>query len=586
MSRSKRALVRARALENDGRHFWVWLSFLIVVAALALAAPAFAAKEIIRGNAGEPKSLDPHRATGTWENNVIGDMLLGLYTEAADAEPILGAADDAQTSADGLRWTFRIRPHTWSDGKPVVAGDFVFAMRRILDPKFAAEYREILYPIKNALKVSTGAVALDQLGVSAPDEKTLIIDLEHPAPYLPQLLTHYTTYPLPQHVVEKHQSDWIKPGKIVTNGPFMLLEWRPHDHITLVKNPKFYDAANVKLDRVVYLPIEDDLAALRRYRAGEIDLQERWPLTEHKWLSRNIPNEARKFTYLSTAYTTFNMTKKPFNDVRVRKAMALTIDRQRLQNEVFFGAFGKEAVSFLPPGLAGVSNTNEVFYAKMPMEARVEEAKKLLAAAGYGPNNPLKFGYNFINFPDARRSAVAIQSMMSNIGVTMELLPAEPKVHYDLLKTKSYEAANAAWVFDFSDAKNILYLFESTTMQQNYPGYNNPEFDSLIKRSDQEPDAAKRGQMLDQANALLLRDLPAAPTFHQYQRTLVKPYVLNFVENPRTIFRSRWMDIGDKPGPAGTASGTDGGAQASEGGFWSWLGSWFSWEAWQKWWNS
>jgi oligopeptide transport system substrate-binding protein len=366
----------------------------------------------------------------------------------------------------------------------------------------------------------------------------------------------------------------------------MLLEWRPHDHITLVKNPKFYDAANVKLDRVVYLPIEDDLAALRRYRAGEIDLQERWPLTEHKWLSQNIPNEARKFTYLSIAYTTFNMTKKPFNDIRVRKAVALTIDRQRLQNEVFFGAFGKEAVSFLPPGLAGVSNTNEVFYAKMPMEARIEEAKKLLAAAGYGPNNPLKFSYNFINFPDARRAAVAIQSMMSKVGATMELLPAEPKIHYDLLKTKNYEAANAGWVFDYSDAKNFLYLFESTTLQQNYAGYNNPEFDSLMQRADAEPDVAKRGQLLDEANALLLRDLPAAPTFHQYQRMLVKPYVLNFVENPRIIFRARWLDIGDKPGPAGTAKGTDGGAQASEGGFWSWLGSWFSWEAWQKWWNS
>jgi len=586
MSRSHRARGRARAVEIDVRDIWTWLSFLIVFAALAFATVAHAEKELVRGNAGEPKSLDPHRATGTWENNVIGDMMMGLYTEAADAEPILGAADDAQTSADGLRWTFRIRPHTWSDGKPVVAGDFVFAMRRILDPKFAAEYREILYPIKNALKVSNGTAPVDQLGVSAPDEKTLIIDLENPAPYLPQLLTHYTTYPLPQHVVEKHQSDWIKPGKIVTNGPFMLLAWRPHDHITLVKNPKFYDAANVKLDRVTFLPIEDDLTALRRYRAGELDIQERWPLTEQKWLKTNIPNEARSFIYLSVTYTTFNITKKPFNDIRVRKAIAQAIDRHRIGKEVFFDSYGKEAFSFLPPGLAGVEHSAQVPYAQMSMEERVEDSKKLLAAAGYGPNNPLKFTYNFIGFPDAKRSAIAIQEMMRKIGVTMELLAAEPKVHYDLLKTKSYEAANAAWVFDYSDAKNILYLFESTTDQQNYPGYKNPEFDQLMKSADSEPDSVKRAKLLGQANALLMRDLPAAPVFHQYQRTLVKPYVLGFVENPRTIFRSRWMDIGDKSGPAGTAKGTDGGAQASESGFWSWLGSWFSWEAWQKWWNS
>ncbi len=586
MSRSHRAVARARAQQNDLRHLWVWLSFLILFAVLAFAPLAHAAKELIRGNAGEPKSLDPHRATGTWENNVIGDMMMGLYTESADATPILGAADDAKTSPDGLRWTFHIRPHTWSDGKPVVAGDFVFAMRRILDPNFAAEYREILYPIKNALKISTGVLPVDQLGVSAPDPQTLIIDLENPAPYLPQLLTHYTAYPLPQHVVEKYQSDWIKPGKIVSNGPFMLLEWRPHDHITLVKNPKFYDAANVKLDRVTFLPIEDDLTALRRYRAGEMDMQERWPLTEHKWLKLHIPNEARSFTYLSVTYTTFNMTKKPFNDFRVRKAIAETIDRQVIGKDVFFGAYGKEAYSFLPPGLAGVDHAAQVPYAKMTMEARIADAKKLLAAAGYGPNNPLKFTYNFIGFPDAKRSAIAIQEMMRNIGVTMELLAAEPKVHYDALKTKSYEAANAAWVFDYSDAKNILYLFESSTEQQNYPGYKNPEYDQLMKSADAEPDAAKRAKLLGQANALLVRDLPAAPVFHQYERTLVKPYVLGFVENPRVIFRSRWMDIGDKPGPAGTASVDGGGAQTSEGGLWSWLGSWFSYESWQKWWNS
>ncbi len=586
MSRPKRAQARARAAHNDGWTVLAWLSFLIVLAALAFAAPARAEKELIRGNFGEPKSLDPHRASGTWENNIIGDMIMGLYTEAADAQPILGAADDAKTSADGLRWTFHIRPHRWSDGKPVVAGDFVFALRRILDPKFAAEYSEVLYPIKNARKVNKGEVPVEQLGVTAPSADTLIIDLEHPAPFLPQLLTHYTSFPIPQHVVEKHQSDWIKPGRMVSNGPFMLLEWRPHDHITLVKNPKFYDAANVKLDRVQFLPMPDDLAALKRYRAGEMDMQDRWPLTEMKWLRENIPNEARSFTYLSVSYTTFNMTTKPFNDIRVRKAVAMGIDRQSIARDVFFNAYGKEAVGLLPPGLDGVDASSKVPYADMTMDARRAEAKQLLAAAGYGPSNPLRFTYNYVNNPDAKRSAVAIQSMMKQIGASIELIPTEAQVHYTTLKTKNYQAANAAWVYDYSDAKNMLYLFQSSTDQQNYPGYKNPEFDSLMERADMEPDGTKRGQLLGQAHALMMRDLPVAPVFHPFERTLVKPYVLNYVENPRSIFRSRWMDLGEKTGPAGTASGPGGGAQASEGGFWSWLGSWFSYEAWQKWWNS
>jgi oligopeptide transport system substrate-binding protein len=559
---------------------------LIVAASLALALPAHAEKELFRGNAGEPKSLDPHRATGTWENNIIGDMMLGLYTEAADASPILGAADDAKTSADGLRWTFHIRPHTWSDGKPVTAHDFVFAYRRILNPKFAAEYREILYPIKNAVKVSEAKLPLDSLGVSAPDAQTLVIELENPAPYLPQLLTHYTAFALPQHVVEKFKDDWVKPGNMVTNGPYVPLEWRPNDHITLVKNPKFYDAANVKIDRVTFYPLEDDLAALKRYRGGEVDITERWPLTESKWLKANIPNEARSFTYLNVTYTTFNMTKKPFNDLRVRKAVAQAIDRQAIARDIFFNSFGVEAKSFLPPGLAGVERSAEVPYANMTMEARRAEAKQLLAAAGYGPENPLKFGYNYINYPDAKRAAVAIQAMLNQIGVKMELLPGEPKVHYDNLKTKNFEAANAAWVFDYSDAKNILYLFESTTIQQNYAGYNNPAFDETMRRADAEPNGEARAKLLGEAHAMLMADLPSAPVFHQFERPLVKPYVLNFVENPRKVFRTRWMDIGTKQDPDMAAKGGDGGAQAGDGGFWSWLASWFSPEAWQKWWNS
>ena len=568
------------------RQTWAKIGSLIVAAALALALPAHAEKELFRGNAGEPKSLDPHRATGTWENHIIGDMLMGLYTEAADATPILGAADDVKTSADGLRWTFHIRPHTWSDGKPVTANDFVFAYRRIFDPKFAAEYREILYPIKNAVKVSEGKLSLDKLGVSAPDAQTLVIELENPAPYLPQLLTHYTAFPLPQHVVEKYKNEWVKPGKMVTNGPYMLLEWRPNDHITLVKNPKFYDAANVKIDRVTFYPLEDDLAALKRYRGGEVDIQERWPLTERKWLKENIPNEARSFTYLGVTYATFNMTKKPFNDVRVRKAVAEAIDRHVLEKDIFFDSYGKEAFSFLPPGLGGVEHSAEVPYAKMTMDARRAEAKQLLAAAGYGPDKPLRFGFNYNNYPDNKRQAVAIQAMMKQIGVEVELLPGEPKVHYDNLKTKNFEAALAAWVFDFSDAKNILYLFESTTGQLNYGGYSNPAYDAVMKRADAEPNGEMRAKLLGQAHTMLMTDLPAAPIFYQLDRPLVKPYVLNFVENERRVFRSRWMDIGDKRGPSMASKGSEGGAQTSEGGFLSWVGSWFSPDAWQRWWNS
>lgn len=560
-------------------HRWPWrLTFYaLLVSMLGLAAaPAHAEKHLYRGNAGEPKSLDPHRATGTWENHIIGDMFLGLYTEDVNAKPVLGAADSVETSKDGLTWTFHIRSHTWSDGKPVTANDFVFALHRILDPATAAEYRELLYPIKNAEKVSYGQLDVSKLGVSAPNAQTLVIQLENPAPYLPQILSHYTSYPLPEHVVKKFGSEWVKPGNMVSNGAYVLQEWRPHDHITLAKNPKFYDAANVKIDKVTFYPIEDDLAALKRYRAGEIDINERWPLTEYKWLKANIPTEARKFTYLATSYWTFNMTKKPFNDARVRKAVAEAIDRSIIEKDIFFDVYGKEAPAMLPEGLAGVENTARMPYYGMSMEARREEAKKLLAEAGYGPNKPLEFAYDYISTPDAKRAAVAVQAMMKQIGVKMVLAPNEPKVHYDNLKTKNYQAGNAAWVFDYSDAKNLLYLYESSTIQQNYPGYRNPAYDDLMERADREPDATKRGKLLDEAQALLLKDVPVAPLFYLYERTLVKPYVLNYTENPRAMFRTRWLDLGPK-----AKEETSGG-----GGFFGWLGSWFSAEAWSRWWNS
>lgn len=563
------------------------LRLVLLAFAFAFAvSAAHASKVLHRGNASEPYSLDPHRTTGMWESHIIGDMLIGLYTEDANGQPIFGAAESATTSEDGLTWTFKLRAHTWSNGTPVTGEDFVFAFRRILDPKTAAQYANVLYAIKNAQKVNKGELPISKLGVRAVDASTLIIELDHPAPYLPQLLTHHTATPLPRALVDKVGNDWTKPGTMLANGPYVLSEWRPHDHVKLVKNPKFYDAANVKIDEVYFYPIEDDLAALKRYRAGELDTNERWPLTEHKWLKDNIPNEARTSTVLSMTYTSFNMTRKPFDDVRVRRALGMAIDRQAILNDVFFGAYGQEALTLLPPGTANVDLSAKVDWAGMPMEVRQAEARKLLAEAGFGPTKPLKFTYSYISTPDNKRAAVAMQAMWKDIGVEAQLSPTEPKVHYRLLETKSFDAAQDAWVFDYNDARNALFLWESSTIELNSSAYKSAVFDGLLSQADAEKDIGVRGQLLGQATAVLLKDLPAAPQFFQFHRPLVKSYVKNWIDNPRQTNRTRWLDIGNRPGPGEVAKDTTAGAPASEGGFWTWLASWFSWEAWQKWWNS
>ena len=562
-------------------------TLVATVVALSLALPADAAKVLHRGNAAEPYSLDPQRATGTPENNIIGDMIIGLYTEGPNSDPILGAAESVQASEDGLTWTFKIRDHVWSDGTPVTANDFVFALRRELNPATAAQYANILYPLKNAEKVNKGVVPVEQLGVHASDVKTLVIELEHPTPFLPELLTHYTAFPLPQHVVEKYASDWTKPGNMVSNGPYMLSEWRPHDHVKLVKNPKFWDAANVKIDEVYFYPTDDDSAALKRFRSDELDTQYRWPLAEHKWLAQNIPNEARSYTGLNVTFTSFNVKRKPLDDIRVRKALAEAIDCEAIERDVYGHVYGEVASTVIPPGTAHVDRSALVPWASMTMEQRKADAKKLLAAAGFGPGHPLHLTYSYIQNPDIKRAAVAMQSMWKDVGADIEISATEFKVHYKLLETRSYDLAQTAWQLDYNDAQNILYLFQSSTVEMNYPGYSSPAFDKLMAQAEGEKDVAARGKLLGQASATIMNDVPFTPLFYPYLRPLVKSKVLNWINNPRDTYRTRWLDIESKPGPQDRVAGTSGGgAAASEGGLWSWLGSWFSAEAWSRWWNS
>jgi oligopeptide transport system substrate-binding protein len=236
--------------------------------------------------------------------------------------------------------------------------------------------------------------------------------------------------------------------------------------------------------------------------------------------------------------------------------------------------------------MANVDRSARVPWAGKTMDARRAEAKQLLAAAGFGPANPLRLSYNFINSPDNKRLAVAQQSMWQQIGVKIELNAKDFAIHYDLLKSGNFEIAWAGWIFDYNDVQSVLFLYESSNVGLNYPGYKNPAYDALMRQADNEKDAAVRGKLLGQAAGLLIGDVAIAPNAFQYIRPLIKPYVLNWENTMRGVNRTRWLDIGDKPGPGGVVMAPGGGAQASEGGFWSWLGSWFSPEAWQKWWNS
>jgi oligopeptide transport system substrate-binding protein len=509
----------------------------------ASSAPGGSGGEIVlrRGNGAEPSSLDPHFVTGTWEDAIISDLLMGLTTADAAGRPIPGAAERWDVSADGKTWTFHLRDHQWSDGKPVIASDFVYAWRRILNPATAAPYASILYVFKNAQPVNAGKMAPDQLGARAIDDRTLELQLENPAPYLPQLLAHQTAIPVPPHVVEAHGREWTNAGNYVGNGPYVLAEWIPNDHVTLVKNPRFYDAANVKIERVEFLPISDPEAGLRRFRAGELDIQDTIPVTQIAFVESTMGSMFHKETYLANGWLTLNLQRKPFDDIRVRQAMNLAYDRETMAYKVV-NIGQPPAYSIVPPGIANYPGPVEFEFKSTPYADRLKQAQELMRQAGFGPNNRLKTTMATGTGADARRITAAVQEIWRNIYIDAEIVQSDAQVHFANLRAGNFDVAGYAWAADFNDPRNFLFLFLSGN-ELNDSGYRNPAFDALIRQADEELDLAKRGQVLAQAERLLLRDVPVIPNRYQVTLNLVQPHVKGWVTNVSNVNRTRWLSI-------------------------------------------
>ncbi len=496
-----------------------------------------------RGNGAEPSSLDPHKASGTWENNIIGDMFLGLYTNDAAGEPILGAAQSHTISEDGLTHTFIIREgHVWSDGVPVTAYDFEFAMRRILDPATAAKYASILYLIENAQAINSGELAdLTQLGVHALDERTLEIVLARPAPFLPYLLSHYTTFAVPRHVVEEYGDAWSRAGNMVSNGAYTLAEWVPNDHITLVKNELFFDADNVQIDEVIFYPTDDESAALRRFRAGELDMNTGFPAQQYAWLQKNMPVEARVFPYFATSYILINMDVEPFGDIRIRRALSMAVDRDTIAYRIL--ATGQvPTYSLNPPGMPGY-DAPELSFAQDSMDERFDAARILMEQAGYGPDNMLKFEYRYMEGVDARRVAVALAGWWHEIYVDADIINTEPAVHYADLQSSNFELGGAGWIGDYPDPENYLFLFDSASGALNYSKYANPEYEALLAQAAQTADADARRELYYAAEELVLAESPFIPYINNVTRTLVGQQVVGYEDNAVHIHRTRFLSI-------------------------------------------
>lgn len=496
------------------------------------------------GNTAEPISMDPPKTTGTWEDAIMSDMFLGLLTDNAAGEPIPGIATSWSVTPDGLVWTFKLRDMTWSDGVPLTADDVVFSLRRLEDPKTTSEYAYLLYVIKNAEKVSGGKAAPETLGVRALDPHTVEITLEHPAPYLLQLLKHQITYPVPAHIVRRWGDAWTKPEHIATSGPFTLSYWRLGDRIRLVRNNRFYDAKNVCLDEVYYYPISDKTSAERRVMRGELDVNNDIQSNRIDYLRKQptMRPYVRVAPYLGNAYLAFNTNLPKFRDKRVRLALSMAIDRDFIVNKLRRGG-EKPAYGFVPPGMADYPAGAKVYWADWSFAKRQAEARKLLADAGYGPQHPLKVeithrGLDHAIFP-------AIQADWKDIGVVVTLTGAESQIAYQAFRSRDFEVADVGWIADFNDALTFLGLNQSTTGAQNYGDYKNPAYDALLAQADLEPDAKKRAALLVAAERLVIDDAPITAIFYLVNKNLVNPNVTGWVDNIMDHHRMRWVCFKD-----------------------------------------
>ena len=499
-----------------------------------------------RGNVAEPESLDPSLIQATWEDWIAGDLLVGLMTYAADGKVIPGMATSWSTSADGLVWTFQLRQAQWSDGKPVTAGDFVFSWQRTLNPKTASPYSYFLYPIKNARAANAGKMPLSAIGVHAIDDHALEITLEHPVPYLLQMLVHNSMYPVPRHVVEAKGKTWARPGNYVSNGAYTLTEWVPNDHVTLVKNPLFYDAANVAVERVVFLPTDDYSAALRRMRAGELDIQESYPAAEVNWIKTNMPELLHPVPQLTTEFISINIKRKPFDDPRVRAAMNLVINREMIVEKITRGG-QPAAYGLVPPGVSNYPGGNSFAFRAMAYPARLAQAQTLMRQAGYGPDQTIEVTYALRSTaPGAYRAeAVAIQQAFALIHINLSILPFDASIFYDNIQQHDFDLAQAGWGADFDDAATFLELFQ-TGGGNNWGQYSNPDFDALLIASQNALDIQSRGEKLAAAEALVLKDNAMLPLFFWVNTNLVRPYIKGWIANKMEINRTRWISFDQK----------------------------------------
>ncbi len=505
------------------------LSFLLCLLAAGCAKretpvqSALASRTLLLGNLAEPQELDPQLISAYTDQNIAVALFEGLCAlDERTSQPVPAAAGKWDVSADGLTYTFHLRPNArWSNGDPLTAGDFVASWRRVLAPSLAAEYAYLLYPLRNAEALNTGRITdPTALGAEALDDHTLRISLERPTPYLPALTAQPVWFPINPRVLARfgdlHQRlpAWTRPENLVGNGPFTLAEWSPQARLVATKSPTYWDAGAVRLERIVFFPTESPEVEERNFRAGQVHVTYSLPTSKLAPYRRDDPAALRLDPFLQAIFLRFNTTRAPFDDPRVRRALSLAIDRDAIASSVLRGA-GTAARSFTPPDSAG-------YTARASVPTDFSAARGLLAEAGYPEGRGLPvLDLQVRNDEHQPRVAEVLQAQWrKELGLTLTVSPLEQKTWVQNQQTLNYAISGAGWIGDFVDPVTFLDLFVSNG-GNNWTGWADPAYDDLIQRAAHAPDAAARHELFQQAESRLLEQAPIAPVFFGVRAYLI-----------------------------------------------------------------
>ncbi|MEX0324421.1 MAG: peptide ABC transporter substrate-binding protein [Puniceicoccaceae bacterium] len=481
------------------------------------------------GNGGEPRDLDPHTITGVPEAKIIFSLMEGLlaYHPTDDEITYPGIAESWDVSEDGMTWHFHLRESKWSNGDPLTAEDFVYSWRRVLHPGLGNEYADWMYMIKGAEAYHKGEMDdIEKIGVVAESEYVLRVELVHPVANFLKMLLNHTFLPVHKPTIEAfggagvRQSGWTQPESYIGNGAYVLKSWEPNSVIRIERNPNYWDAASVRMDAIEWYPIQDPNTELRAFESGQLHVTTTVPVNQRNNYRKNFPDKIRFDAYAGVYFYRINTLRAPLDDVRVRKALSLSIDRGLIIRSLLQGN-ERVATGYAPGGIGCYDSPPREVY-------NPDKARAYLAEAGYpGGSGFPEVELLFNTSDNHRKIAEAIQSMWRNeLGVEISLTNQEWKVYLDTTKEMQYDIARAGWIgnlYPYSFMRTLL-----SYSPNNDTGFANSEYDALLEESAQTMDQEKRHELVRRAEDIMLAEEPVIPLYWYTNVYLIDPRVKNW----------------------------------------------------------